>query len=108
MKEWRQKKGKQKDGEKKGPKKKNKTIKFNKAQISSMEKKFEEKLDERLEELKKSMKPAAAIGSITADDTGDATIAAAKQSNGMQLTSILKRNNVQISDANISSLGAQA
>ena len=108
LKEWRQKKGKQKDGEKKGPKKKNKTIKFNKAQISSMEKKFEEKLDERLEELKKSMKPAAAIGSITADDTGDATIAAAKQSNGMQLTSILKRNNVQISDANISSLGAQA
>ena len=53
------------------------------------------------------MKPAAAIGSITAEDTGDATIAAAKQSNGMQLTSILKRNNVQISDANISSLGAQ-
>ena len=64
----------------------------------------------RFTELKKLIKPnaaAAAIGATTAKDTGEVTDSTAKQGNGMKLTSILKRNKVQVSDIQISATSAQ-
>lgn len=115
LKEWRQKKGKAKE-DKKTPKKRTpKPSKF-KAQISSMEKKFDDKLDKRFTELREQlMNPnavagaTAAVGATTAEGAGDIAVGSVGQEGGgMKLTSILKRNHVQINeDAQISALNAK-
>ena len=104
LREWRMKSEKGKGGAKKNnpkgkdnPKKKSHTKAKFKAQISSLEKKFEDKIEELTKKL--SSGGAAAIGATVGTGMTEqpkAVSAVEGQSTKLSLSSILKRNDVQI------------